>query len=405
MGLSSRGSRACLVDRVVTWLTDHPTAGAAGKTPLGLLQPITEKGSTTTRSSGWALEFGSFYLDAARTAHLRRRVRDLAATHLTAPDMRVAADAVGLLEGFLREPVAFYGGTVPDGAAESWRDEQLAVLEVLQEAAETGGLHPLVALRAREAVTWQARHGKNSVHQAARRVWQVVTDRYSLDLLVELSGAFAIHDEDLDGDPFDHEARHASAVDRRDRLIDQLLSEHAPAGLLDHLEALCALLDRAGQGPANPIPLVWRLGERPQRAAELAEVLAQAPDRPLTSALRPLLAAVLATAPSRAVETAHLALDDGSAVKARAVAGAWAWPPWPWSNQELQSIFDRVLRHDDPGTRATAVDRLRTLAHEDPSAAPRHFWTSLSTPRSLPRRSPPASYTTYMTAGIGCATP
>jgi hypothetical protein len=359
-----------VVDQVVTWLGDHPTAGAAGKTPLGLLQAITEKGGTTTRSSGWALEFGSFYLDAARTAQLRRRVRDLAAVHLTAPDVRVAADAVALLEGFLREPVAFYGGTVPDGAAESWRDEQLGVLEVLQDAAETGGLQPLVALRVREAVTWQARHGQNAVQLAARWAWQVVTDRYSLDLLVELSGAFALHDEDLDSDPFDHEARHASAAARRDQLIDQLLTEHSPAELLDYLETLCGLFGLAGKGPVNPTPLLWRLGERaPDRAAELAELLAQGTERPLISALRPLLAAVLAAAPARAVEIAQIALDDGSVARARAVAGAWAWPPWPWSSQELRSVFAQVISHEDPVTRTAALGRLRTLAHEDPGAA------------------------------------
>jgi hypothetical protein len=359
-----------VVDRVVAWLADDPTPGAAGATPLRLLQPITEKGGTTTRSSGWTLEFGSFFVAASATAPLRQRVRALAAAHLAAPDLRVAVDAVALLEGFLREPVAFFGRTVPDGISESWRDEQLAVLDVLRQAAETGGLHPLTALRARQAVAWQARRGSAAVREAARQAWQVITDRYQLDLLIELSGSPAIDDEDLDADPFDHEARRVRADNRRDRLIDQLLAEDASAELLDRLEDLCDLLGRAGKGPANPAPLLWSLGERdPERGAELAELLAQAPDRSFTSALRPLLAALVAVAAKRAVEIAHAALDDGSAVKARAVAGGWTWPPWAWSDQELRGVFDRLVCHGDPITRSTAMDRLRTLAHDDPAAA------------------------------------
>ncbi len=359
-----------VVDCVVAWLAHDPTAGATGTTPLRLLQPMTEKGGTTTRSSGWALEFGSFFVSAAATAPLRRRVRDLAAAHLTVPDLRLAVDAVALLEGFLREPVAFFGGTVPDGIADSWREEQLTVLEVLRRAAEEGGLHPLTALRAREAVWWQARHGRAAVREAARSVWQVITDRYPLDLLVELSGSPAVNDEDLDANPFDHEAASVRAADRRDRLVDELLTENADAAVLDRLEALCCLLERAGKGPANPAPLLWRLPERaPDRGAELAELLAQGPDRPLTWALRPLLAALVAVAPNRAVEIAHVALNDETIVKGRAVAGAWAWAPWVWSDQEMRGVFERVVRNDDPITRSTAIGRLRTLAHDDPTMA------------------------------------
>jgi hypothetical protein len=218
-------------------------------------------------------------------------------------------------------------------------------------------------------VAWQARHGTAAVREAARAVWQGITDCYPLDLLVELSGSPAIND-DLDSDPLDHEARHAHGLARRVRLVDQLLTEKDPAVLVDRLESLCGLLEDASAQPANPTQLLWQLAKRaPGRGSDLAVVLAQAPDRPLTPALRPLLAALLTVAPTSAAKIASVALDDASVVKARAVASAWAWPPWEWSEPEVRGVFERVMSHDDPVTRAEAADTLRVLAHDDPAAA------------------------------------
>jgi hypothetical protein len=361
-----------VVDRVAAWLAANPSAGAAGVTPLGLLTPVTAKSGPTTSLSGWTVEMGSFFVSAAATLPLRRRVLDLAVAHLGADDLQVAIDASGVLERFLREPAAYFGNTLSndDEMAEQWRDEQLAVLHHLRQAAENGNLHPVVALHAREAVAWHARRGQDAVREAARALWQLLTDRYNLDLLIELAGTPFGDDDDLDGDRRNYQAHMARAAARRDRLVDALLADYTPSALMDHLESLVGQLARSGKRSPNPNQLLWRMAERsPDRGGELADLLALAPDRPITVALQPLLAGLVSLASERAVTIAHSALDDPSLVKARAVAQAWAWAAWAWSDEPVRRVFDRVISHPDSGVRAIAIDRLRTLAHSDPAAA------------------------------------
>jgi hypothetical protein len=173
------------------WL-DEPPADDDVATPLKVLAPLVVKEGTRQewRRDTDALVFTPFQLDAAVVSGVRAEVRDLAVTHGIGADVPRAVDSVDLLAAALRQPGGFFGQRVSEEYVRQWHDDDVATIGALETIARSTD-EPLVRLKARDAVWWVARHGRDRELVLMARELIVWIDTQHDDLLtVALLGKF-----------------------------------------------------------------------------------------------------------------------------------------------------------------------------------------------------------------------
>ena len=366
-----------VIDRVESWLEAARANTTMTVSPLAILQPLLAKSGYSMRSRGFTVSFDPFFLDAGATRAVRERTLHIALTQMDTTDIRIAGDAVGLIETALREPVGYFGAQPSPEVTVQWRSEQIGILE--QVADRASECPAALVPRLRQAVWWQARHGvHDTVRAAAQRVIEQLPDTPDTRLAFALAGGWP-HEFDEEGEEDGGESSRAR-WDRRRRQADErltvvanelLLGRTAPE-VIEHLaEAVTAsreVSDRVGSADGVLRAIVR---QDPVHGPEILRIAA-ADGSVLASEMSGAIALCWHADRNATLGLAKEILDRNTDDDLRSLATAWCYAPWdPGAtvDEDALGVLVTLLKSDVPGVAETAVRALDPLWDIDCSRA------------------------------------
>jgi hypothetical protein len=314
--------------------------------PLELVRPLLAREGMTTRPRGRSLVLGSYTVNAEATQRWRERIRALLVDQAVGGSPRSRLAAATLFDEALRLPYGFYGQPVSQDVIDSWRDDQVELMNAIGEI-EARTQDGAVRHELSRALEWHVEHDP----------WPEIRQR-AAELLGRLEGP----DEELVeaiAHPWD--PRDLEAMEARDaRVAARLIGAHPdPSSLADALEELVSDLAvrNSGANAGGVLAHVARASAESGRGI-WAWALAH-PEAALTSSAGATLDEL-----RRSGEPIADDLRDGwsdgpqvrRAVAAYLAAGAWFKAPDP---VELEILGEAVESSDAYIRQVTATTLLR----------------------------------------------
>lgn len=376
-----------LIDRVTVWL-QQPDDIHAIRTPLSTLEPLLAKDGYSQHWQLNAIGFRTFLVDPATYSPIREQVRALLRPILSGSDIGRAVDAVRLLGTALREPVGYFGQTVPIEKVLSWEDDDLRTLAALSAAADDTD-ESLIRCEIRAAVSWHFVSGTSAAVREASSALLAKLDTHREDVLTGLlvtrdhEAAYLIEPDvkraanrgtqtDTD-DPGDVVSRYEKAREQhqqdRMQVADQLWSANPdPQAVMATLGERLAVISAARIGNTPGLePLLRAVAEaRPGAAHELVGAVLGAPAGPLDSVLATLLDVVLVHDRDAFLDALRAAVAGRPSVMIGALHG-FAWPGWRSVATDAAPVIAVAAEHADSGARQAALTSMGALLRSDPT--------------------------------------
>jgi hypothetical protein len=125
--------------------------------PLELVKPLLAREGMTTRARGGSLQLGSYSVNAEATKRWRQRILALLVKQALHGSPRRRLAAARLFEEALILPHGYFNQPVDPEVRESWRDDQLALMDAIAEV-ESGTDDAAVRHALIRSLTWHAEH-------------------------------------------------------------------------------------------------------------------------------------------------------------------------------------------------------------------------------------------------------
>lgn len=343
-------------------LGDPPQAEARAIPAAQILKDLVVREGTTSRSQGYTVRLGAYFVNAESTAELRGRLREILTREALGEGERTRVVCAGHLASMLTQPRGYFGGTAPSEVIDQWRPEQLALIKSI-DAIFIESDDPLVTRRLRDALSWHAEH--SAIEGVRERAGEVL-ERHPVGEPELLVRAMTYGLSDL--------AKRDERQARLEELVNSLLADYPdPDPLLEQLDLdLDRLRTCEPELSADPGRLLaacavadvgWGLSA--------ARLLAANPKRPTARALAALTTVVLATEPEAARElVSGLAAGD---VDARRIAADHI-ARMAWAGDELAPERDLAVKlasDPDPRVAAGVLLAAARVAEADPDLARR----------------------------------
>ena len=346
-------------------LLQAPDAHEHVYSPLDVLDPFLEKVIHPTRLEGTRLVWQTIPVSRVRTQVIRDRVLQHLADCASSSRLKVAVRAVTSLENALREPPR---STIPSG--DQWVPEQLMILRIMEMLVLSNRTDPAVQLSVLGAIGWHAKHSSSEqVRQQTQRLLRSVQDSYELRLTKSLTLSFDAYDTDGNLQAF--EKRMELWKNSVASVAREFLGKHQSAQ--EGVETLNARLrefrDSAIQ--FNPRSFLISVSEiNPNYAADMCNIIIEAPECELAKELAPLLYGVRKTMVDHAVKLARKAVDTQNVVLCRSIADGYCWNDWKNNPQDEEvELVKRLLGHFDVCVRTFAIRSIRNLGQTFPEVA------------------------------------
>ena len=388
-------THACL-EAVRRWLTS-PDPPDAPRTPISALRPLVAKSGYTLDPGHRSIEMRPYDIAPDRVRDLRDRIRSLLERVAGTDGIRRAADAVDVLCEALREPVGYFGGSVPEEVTLAWEEDDLATLAALRRIADAA-TEPLIRLTMRSQLDWLARYSRSPLVRRASVGLAISVDDHLEDLFTDvLRGGWSTvtrrgaragvsqlprsapsdvdpdrpdADEDWDADL----AAAQRELELRDKcqqaelsLVVTSLSEHGLAGGLDMVAERVSILRQLApdEEPHGVEDVIRRLSAT--RTDETAAALRSLVNSQV-SVLDPwvrALADTLAGADADAFVEVLPELMGTRTELAVALLTGFAWHRWATRVPETAPVLVAALDHPDPTIQASAWAAAADLLEAD----------------------------------------
>jgi hypothetical protein len=173
--LSGYGAGAGAADAVID-LVEALLAGpdaAAPRSPLDLLRRLVDREGTLMVAEGLGFRPMAFHVNAEAVVDTRSRLFAVLTRQARDGTVRNRMVAARLLDRALQQPRGTTGQLTPSDAFDSWRPEQVELLDRIAELVGNERVAPLVRSTLRTAVLWHAEHGAWAEARSAR--WATIS--------------------------------------------------------------------------------------------------------------------------------------------------------------------------------------------------------------------------------------
>jgi hypothetical protein len=346
-------------------LLQAPDAHEHTYSPLDILDPFLAKVIHPTSLEGTKIVWYTIPVSRIRTRVIRDRVLQHLADCASSSRLKIAVRAVTSLENALSEPPR---GTTPSD--DQWVPEQLMILSVMENLVLSNRTDPAVQLSIHGAIRWHAKHSSSEqVKQRTQRLLRSVEDSYDLRLTKSLTLSSEWYD--VDGNLQSFEKRMELWQNLVASVAHEFLSKHQSAqeGVETLNDRLREFRDSAIQ--SNPRSFLISVSEiNPNYAADMCNMIIEAPESELAKELASLLKGVRMTTIVHAVELARKAVDTQNVVLCRSIADGYCWNDWAENPQEEEvELVRRLLGHVDVHVRTLAIRSIRNLGLRFPEVA------------------------------------
>lgn len=361
-----------LVLESIERIIDRPDAHEHQHSPVELLEPLLAREGISSFARGHQIRLGRFTVPVERTMELRRRVRAHLERLALSPELAVAVRAMRALTEAMHEPLGAFGEEPLKAERDGWLPEQLEILDQLERISAAAS-DPLLHVNLISDIRWHRE----------RSTWKIVRRR-AADLMAAIPDTPAfrltgvlVNQWDVEWLPDTRDARFDFDTRMGElRKVQQAVANHLLVGnaggesLFTHLNERLRELEPTGV-QVNPYSVLYELAQLDTRTSErLGEAMIQQPDEPLSRSLGAILQAIRPSDRHAAQRLAERALKTGHRDLAWSIAASFRGVEWPDNPDEAElATLDRLIRHDDPGVRAAAVDAVPFLAQRHPRRA------------------------------------
>jgi hypothetical protein len=361
--------------RVRTWF-ESPEGTRHQLYLLGILDSLLAKVGEDNRSEGHSVRLVAFHLPPSEVQAIRTHAFAVLGRCLDSDDVSLQLRAVKSLEQALNGPMPLFGLQTTEEVLAGWEPDQLGILDLL--AGLLARRHPpLVQLRVREAVRFQASNGpRPAVRERACSVAKLVEDSFEVQLTRLLIPQLSYWDFDPEPDEADAEPSSKLRDQRQSELLARVVPElwhrHPTASdAFTYLDETVRSLQQFGQ-EVNPCLFLGDLLASRAGATEGFIRLALAtPESPLAMCLGPMLSQLRRLDAGKATDLAGVAVASGERSLLLGVGHHYGhgWPRDQTLTAADTEVIKSLLAHPDESVRVGGVIALREVARTNATRA------------------------------------